>query len=325
MAVSRWIKQRKADWQRLALLLKKHHQLIQTSSGGVEISKNILDVATIYKNTLTDLSRSRSSDTHKYLENDLNQLTLNAHTVVYQNPPAKFKDLRYFFLVQFPQTFRKNWLFFVWSTLMFVIGSVVAMIVVHQDPSTASYFFPESILDNLSEGKLWMEKTEAAPSESAFLMQNNIRVAFNAFAGGILLGVGSLLIMFYNGMYAFGGPLQVCIEYGVGDKLLTFVAAHGVIELTTIFISGAAGLMVGWQVLFPGNLERWTAVRKKGKEALVLIAGCVPLLVIAGLIEGLISLNQAVPLVERLLVSGFTLLGLINYLWFMGREEPAKK
>ena len=113
-------------------------------------------------------------------------------------------------------------------------------------------------------------------------MTNNIRVAINAYAGGVLLGVGTLLLMFHNGMFALGGPLQVCYLYGeTGDRLLQFILPHGPIELTTIFIAGGAGMMVGHALLFPGDLPRWSAVRAKAWESLVLIMGCFPLLVLA--------------------------------------------
>jgi len=166
---------------------------------------------------------------------------------------------------------------------------------------------------------------QAAPSESSFLMTNNIRVAINAFAFGALFGVGTLLLLFHNGLFAFGGPLQVCIRHGMGFRLINFMIAHGVIELTTIFIAGGAGMLIGFAILFPGDLPRWQAVREKSKEALVLIMGCFPLLVIAGLIEGLISLNRHVETPIRITVAVLSAICLIVHLGFSGRASSVEQ
>jgi uncharacterized membrane protein SpoIIM required for sporulation len=195
------------------------------------------------------------------------------------------------------------------------------MATVHSNPETETYFLPQTIIQQLDRGTLWTDNMKANPSESSFLMTNNIRVAFNAFAFGILFGVGSLLLLFHNGLFAFGGPLQVCIQHGMGNRLVNFMIAHGVIELTTIFIAGGAGMLIGFALLFPGDLPRWQAVRVKSKEATILIAGCVPLLVIAGMIEGMVSLNRHVDTPTRIAVAASSALFLIAYLGFSGRKE----
>ncbi|MFX5366530.1 stage II sporulation protein M, partial [Acinetobacter baumannii] len=75
----------------------------------------------------------------------------------------------------------------------------------------------------------------------------------------------------------------------MGSKLLTFTAGHAILELSAIFISGGAGLLVARAMLFPGQLRRVDALKSVFKDAMGLFAGCVPLLLLAGLIEGFIS------------------------------------
>lgn len=311
-----WVLDREADWHRLEALLVRSGQ----KPAGLSADE-IREVGLLYRAVTTDLSRARSQERYTYLEPYLNQLARQAHTLVYERPPLRFGEVRRFFLVDFPRCFRKNSRFVLAAFLMFVLGAVLAMITVQANPETAGFFLPAPIIQGLEEGRLWMDTTRAAPSESTFLMQNNIRVAINAYAGGIFFGIGTLLIMFYNGLFAFGGPLQVCILYGVGDRLLSFVAAHGVIELTTIFIAGGGGMMVGYPLLFPGDVPRWSALRRNARESLVLILGCIPLLVVAGLIEGLVSLNQAVPVIIRVSIAALSAVFLVIYLGFSGRGD----
>jgi len=72
-------------------------------------------------------------------------------------------------------------------------------------------------------------------------------------------------------------------------EIPTFIAAHGVIELSAIFIAGGAGLLIGKALLMPGDLRRIDALVINGRLAIKLILGCIPMLLIAGLIEGFIS------------------------------------
>ena len=106
---------------------------------------------------------------------------------------------------------------------------------------------------------------------------------------------------------------------GFGRDLLTFMAGHGVIELSCIFIAGGAGLMIGKAMLIPGDLTRADAIKKHGLEAILLILGIVPLLVIAGTIEGFISPADINPMIKYG-IAVITGLAMYSYLLFAGRE-----
>src|ERR671924_458389 len=98
-----------------------------------------------------------------------------------------------------------------------------------------------------------------------------------AFSVCALFGVGTLFYMAYNGA-SIGAILALTFRAGYGHELLTFMAGHGVIELTCIFIAGGAGLLFGTALLFPGDIPRFDNLRLRGREAAYLIVGCVPLL-----------------------------------------------
>lgn len=319
MSQKRWLKEQEPHWQRLEVLLKKSEQATAFLP-----PDEIREMGLLYRGIINDLARAQSQQESQHLEPYLNNLVQRCHGRVYERPPATWKDLANFFLRDFPRCFRKNFNLIALAFALFIIGAIVAMLTVHFNPKTETYFLPQPVIQQLDKGILWTDTMQANPSESSFLMTNNIRVAFNAFTFGILFGIGTLLLMFHNGLFAFGGPLQVCFQHGMGWKLLNFMLAHGVIELTTIFIAGGAGMMIGFALLFPGELARWDAVRQKSREAILLIAGCVPLLVIAGIIEGMISLNQDVPAVARLAVALISAVGLIAYLGFSGRKSSAQ-
>jgi uncharacterized membrane protein SpoIIM required for sporulation len=101
-----------------------------------------------------------------------------------------------------------------------------------------------------------------------------------------------LLILVFNGLF-FGAVLGHYANVGLAGWLLTFVAGHGVLELTAIFIAGGAGLLVARALVIPGDLPRREALVLHGREAIRMVGAAAGLLVLAGLIEGLLSASNA--------------------------------
>lgn len=319
MTSKRWLREQEPKWQRLEAL---SHQAQHTKA--LLSAEEMREMTLLYLSTVNDLSRTQSHAEYRHLEPYLNSLVQRCHNQVYERPPTRSADVWQFFVADFPQCFRKNALFIGLAFLMFILGTTLALLTLHFHPETESYFLPPATIQDLDQGRLWTDHIQANPSQSSFLMTNNIRVAIHAFALGTLFGIGTLLLTFHNGLFAFGGPLAVAMHHGMGFRLLAFVSAHGVIELSTIFIAGGAGMLIGFAMLFPGPMSRWQAMKSRGHEALILIMGCVPLLVIAGIIEGMVSLNQHVSVSTRLGVAGASAIALIAYLGFVGRKKAVK-
>ena len=181
-----------------------------------------------------------------------------------------------------------------------------------------SPYFREIVINHRTHW--WEQLNDANQIGSTAIFTNNIRVTFYAFALGAIFGLGTLYVLAFNGA-SFGAVLALCYRAGFGnDLLLGFVISHGVIELTCIFIAGGAGLLIGTALLMPGNLSRADALKSRGVDAVRLIVGCVPLLVVAGIIEGFIS-PQPIPSPIKIgigVLSGITLYG---YLFLAGRES----
>ena len=161
---------------------------------------------------------------------------------------------------------------------------------------------------------------EANQIGSSQIFTNNIRVTFYAFALGAMFGLGTLYVLAFNGAM-FGAITALTYRAGFGnDLLLGFVISHGVIELSCIFIAGGAGLLIGTALVMPGDLSRADALKSRGIEAVRLIIGCVPLLVVAGLIEGFISPQPISPLI-KIGIGVITGIALYLYLFLAGRAE----
>src|SRR5690606_38807772 len=137
--------------------------------------------------------------------------------------------------------------------------------------------------------KLWTDIAPATRSAaSAMILTNNIQVTFLTFAGGITAGLFTAWILVYNGLN-IGGIFGLLQAHDLSPGLAEFVVAHGFIELSVIFVAGGCGLSMGDALLRPGLQSRPAALIQRARAAVMVILGCAPLLVIAGIIEGFIS------------------------------------
>jgi uncharacterized membrane protein SpoIIM required for sporulation len=179
----------------------------------------------------------------------------------------------------------------------------------------------QTLIPSIERKELWTNIPVAErPYASTFIMQNNIQVAFLAFGGGMLAGLYTVWTLVFNGLI-LGGLTGLTAHYGIGFDLWTFVIGHGVIELSVIGIAGGSGLMLGWAMLMPGLLRRRDALALAARRSVRLVIGCVPLLVIAGTIEGFISPSTALPWPAHWAIGLGSGALLYAYLLLAGREQ----
>ncbi len=257
----------------------------------------------------------------------LNQLVARGHAVIYRAEPLVGSRLLRFVTHDFPRVYREMLPFTITATLLFWLPAVLAFFLILAAPDTSRYLLPagaQELRATIEEGKLWTEIPLAErPYTSSFIMRNNIQVAFLAFGGGLLAGLYTVWILIFNGLM-LGGLLGLTGYYGLGFDLATFVIGHGVIELSVIFMAGGAGLMLGWAILHPGLLKRGDAIKVAANRAIILVIGCVPLLVIAGTIEGFISPAENLPWLVKWAVGIASGIGLYAYLFLAGRPEQVE-
>jgi uncharacterized membrane protein SpoIIM required for sporulation len=319
MPSDRFIKERKGAWQRLEDLLR----LLDHSTLRRLHREEVRELGRIYRRTSSDLAIARAESRDPRLVNYLNSLVIRAHGRIYRADAAEGRQrVRKFFTRDFPSTFRRTWRYTALSFGVFMLFAALTFLGTWRDPQFSelagvSGYQRERILEQKPR---WWERINGANQIAASgIATNNIQVTFYAFAYGALFGVGTLYVMLMNGVNV-GALLALTFRAGYGHELLTFMAGHGVIELTCIFIAGGAGLLFGTALLFPGDLPRFDNLRLRGREAIQLIVGCVPLLAVAATIEGFIS-PAAIPPAIKFMVAAVTGVALYSYLLLAGRGE----
>jgi uncharacterized membrane protein SpoIIM required for sporulation len=322
MPTDRFINERKGAWQRLEELLRMLDEMSLRRLHREEVR----ELGRIYRRTSSDLAIARAESRDPRLVNYLNSLVIRAHGRIYRTEAMEGgKRLRNFFLRDFPRTFRRTWRFTATAFAFFLVFGVIGFLGTHRDAEFSELcgIPSEWRAENTdAQRRWWLEVNKANQVEGAAIMTNNIQVMFYAFAWGAMLGVGTLFVMVLNGL-SNGAVLALTYRAGYGNELVTFMVGHGVIELTCIFIAGGAGLLIGSAILAPGDLSRFDALRLRGREAVHLIVGCIPLLVVAGTIEGFISPAPIHP-AFKFATAAITGVALYTYLLLGGRDAETQ-
>jgi uncharacterized membrane protein SpoIIM required for sporulation len=322
-ASDRFIDERKGAWQRLEELLVR----LDRSSLRRLSREEVSELGRIYRRTASDLAIARAECRDPRLVNYLNSLVIRAHGRIYRADASEGRHrLRNFFARDFPRAFRRTWRYTALAFLTYALFAALAFAATTRDPefSELAGIPPQEREYILEQKPRWWERANDANQLAASLVgTNNIRVTFNAFALGATFGVGTLYYLAANGL-SHAATVALTFRAGYGGEMLTFMAAHGVIELTCIFIAGGAGMLFGTALLFSGDRPRFDNLRLRGREAAQLVAGCVPLLVLAAAIEGFVSPAHIPPGI-KFSVAAFTGVALYSYLLFAGRGEEMKK
>lgn len=321
MPPDRFINQRKNAWQRLEELLK----LLDHASLRRLHREEVRELGRIYRRTASDLAIARAESRDPRLVNYLNNLVIRAHGRIYRADAQGSKKILNYFTHEFPQTFRRTSRYTLVSFLVFMLFAVFSFVSTRYDPEFSELVgvdpaFREIMIETKTHW--WEDLNEANQQGASMIMTNNIRVTIYTFAFGATFGVGTLFFLALNGAN-IASVLALTYRAGFGNDLVTFMVAHGVIELTCIFIAGGAGLLVGTAILMPGNLTRADALKTRGMEAVRLMLGVAVLLVIAGIIEGFVSPAPIDPRIKYS-VAAVTGVALYSYLLFAGHPSDRK-
>ncbi|MDT5270557.1 MAG: hypothetical protein QOH49_2743 [Acidobacteriota bacterium] len=318
----RFIKERKNAWQRLEDLLG----MLDRSSLRRLHREEVRELGRIYRRTSSDLAIARAECRDPRLVNYLNSLVIRAHGRIYRADASEGRHrLRNFFARDFPRTFRRTWRYTALAFTTYALFAALAFAATTRDPEFSELAgIPPHMREYILERKprWWESANEANQLAASSIATHNIRVTFNAFALGATFGVGTLYYLALNGL-GHASVLALTYRAGYGHELLTFMAGHGVVELSCIFIAGGAGMLFGTAILFPGDRPRFDNLRLRGRESAQLIAGCVPLLAVAGIIEGFISPAPIAPTI-KFTVAAVTGIALYSYLLLAGRSEEAE-
>ena len=293
-----WIEKRKPYWDRLSALVAMADQsrVSQSSGSGAlrSLSRSELqELALLYRQVASDLSTLRQDRTSAALAGQVNHLLSRAHHIIYSSRRSSWRSFLLYLRNGYPRVFREQMGFVFAALVIMLTGTLLAAAFTLANPKFAAPILGPGVMSSVERHQMWTQSiVSVAPQAASMIMTNNLSVSFSAFAGGILFGLGALYILFFNGLM-LGAVAVVCQHAGMALPLWSFVVPHGSLELPAIVIAGAAGLRLGYGMVFPG-IYRWKdSVAKAGSDAAKLVSGVIPMLLIAGTLEGFFSPSAA--------------------------------
>jgi uncharacterized membrane protein SpoIIM required for sporulation len=317
MISTRWLERRKQHWDRLERLLD------ETGSHGIRgLSRGELrELSLLYRQSAADLSVLREDSASQQLARYLNQLLARAHNTIYAGRKSSAAGILRFYRDTYPQIFRQTFRFTATAFALFAGGAVLGTILTAVRPEFMHQVLGPRMVETIEQHKMWTESVVSMkPVASSGIMTNNLSVAFAAFAAGITAGLGTAYMLIFNGLM-LGVIGTACWLGEMSLPLWSFVAPHGVLELPAIFIAGGAGLMIAHGLLFPGVLTRRDSLAQSGATAVRLLLGVIPMLVVAGVIEGFLSPSR-LSAATKFLFAGVMAALLVSYL--LSRPKQAK-
>jgi uncharacterized membrane protein SpoIIM required for sporulation len=281
MNLERFVRERQPSWEELEQLVGAARRRPQRLG-----PERVRRLGSLYRATAADLAFARGRFRGDPVVRRLEDLVGRSRHLVYSAPGGARGSLIHFFTRGYWRLVAESWVALVVSiALLFGPAALAAGWALH-DPPAAIGLVPDDFRTVVEEERPWSEFS--ADEQAAFsseVLTNNIQVSLLAFAGGITLGLATALALIYNGLLlgAIGGLM---VEAGNGVGFVDLVTGHGVLELTCIVVSGAAGLRFGWSIVEPGRGTRTASMRRQASRSVALVLGTAPWLVVAGIVEG---------------------------------------
>jgi uncharacterized membrane protein SpoIIM required for sporulation len=264
-------------------------------------------LSNLFTQVVDDLSYSRTYYPNRSVRVYLNKVAREYFSIIYSHQKEKRNRFKTFWLDELPQIViycRRQLLI---SLIVFLLALAIGIFSAIKDPHFASSILGESYVAmtkaNIEKGDP-MAVYKEGHQVNMFLdiTTNNLLVAFRTYVFGIFFSIGTLALLFYNGIMV--GCFQFFfIERGLFLESALTIWLHGTLEISSIILAGGAGLTLGSGLLFPGTYSRLQAFQISAMRSLKLMLGITPVFILAAIIESFLTRYTDVPdFVKALLI-----------------------
>lgn len=326
----RFIAMGRPAWSELERTLER----LETHSGAPLTLDEARRFHHLYQRVSADLARIATFASEPELRRYLESLTARAYAELHETrrPTRPFAPVRWF-TREFPAVFRRHIAAFHLATLITLFGAMFGGFAVALDPDAKEAVLPAMFANHLNDPAKRVAMEERAARDrragghatfAGFLMVNNIKVSIFALALGMTYGVGTMVLLFFNGV-VLG---LIAIDYILAGQLvflLGWLMPHGVIEIPAILLAGQAGLILGKALIGWGDrLPLRARFRVIGADLMTLIGGVAVMLVWAGMVESFLSQYHQ-PVIPYWAKIAFGSVELVALVWFLARCGRAVK
>jgi uncharacterized membrane protein SpoIIM required for sporulation len=277
------------------------------------------DFVRLYQQASADLSHARLAHPEPALIGRLTAIVGDARTVLYGKRARTLRAVGQFFTVGFPvAVWDLRRLIAVSAALTLLPAAGLGLWLARSD-AALSASAPEALRAAYVEDDFEDYYSDRPAAQfSTEVLVNNIMVSVLAMAGGMLLGIGTVVVLVGNGLN-LGFAIGLFAAAGQQAKFWGLILPHGLLELTAVMIAGGAGLALGWAVIAPGDRSRSKALAAAAQRSLTVVLGLALAFVVAALIEGFVT-GSTVSTALRVGVGATVEIGFLGYLYVFGRR-----
>lgn len=283
-------KEREQSWRELEALLGRVEKDGLPSLTAEELNR----LPVLYRSAVSSLSVASAISLDKNLLDYLNALVGRAYIHVYGAKRQVGDAIAEFFRSQFPWVVRRYMGFIAFSMALVVLGVLTGYQMTKSDPERYYSFVgemaqgrtPASSTQELREVLYSTGEKGMLPVFATFLFTHNSKVGMLCFALGFAAGVPVVFLLFETGLM-LGAMAALYDSRGLGAEFWAWILPHGVTEIGALCLCGAAGMVIGTSIVFPGRHTRMQNLALHGREVALLAVGAVVMFLGAGMIEGI--------------------------------------
>jgi uncharacterized membrane protein SpoIIM required for sporulation len=312
--IDRFIAENRPSWDRLDYLTLRARKL----SG-----EEIRELSVLYQRTAGQLSYAQAHFNDAQVITGLTRRVVGTYSVLYGVRRHTWRTIGRFFSETFPLTLWEMRWYVLASALIMFVPAIVAGVWIDHSHAALNAIMPPAVREAyVNHDFSTYYRSEPSVDFASDVYTNNVEVAFEAFAGGILFGVGTVVALLFNGLnIGFAGGLFYAAHRPA--EFWGLVTPHGLLELTSVVMAGAAGLRLGWALVSPGDYPRSVALGRAGPQAIVLVLGTILTLAVAGSIEGFVT-GSALPTTIRVGIGVLVELTFLSWVVLCGRSARAR-
>jgi len=258
----------------------------------------------------------------------LNNLASRSYNVIYKNKKIKRNKFPEFWKFKYPLLIRKYRRFIVYSFGIFFISFLIGLLSSLYDPGFVRLILSDKYvnmtMENIRGGDPLAVYKSMNQADSFFMIStNNIYISFLAFIGGILLTFGTVWLLFQNGIM-LGTFLYLFFQKDLMPEALSVIFIHGTLEIFSIIVAGAAGLVMGSSIILAHTRSRLDSFKRGTIDGIYMVVGLVPVFLIAALFEGFVTRYTSMPEFLKLLIIFLSLCFIIFYFYIYPNRLNSK-
>ena len=275
------------------------------------------EMASQFTDLVNDLGYAKTFYPQSRVTQYLNGLASRIYLGIYRNKREEVSRIGRFWKTELPLVVRKYHREILYSFLIFLLFALMAAFSAAHDESFVRGVMGDQYVDmtedNIARGDPFgVYKSQDQLSMFFWIAVHNIKISFLVFVLGFAVNIGTIWQLFRNAVM-IGAFQYYFFAKGLGWQSILVIWIHGTLEISSIIIAGAAGLVLGNSILFPGTNRRIVSLKRGGKDGVKLMIGLVPIFIAAAFLEGFVTRYARMPIPISLAI----LLGSLTFvIWY---------